>query len=115
MIAHIILFRPRSGLALEDRVALLEAFKSAVTGAPTVRRVRIGRRVRHGLTGYEQRMSEDYEYAVIVEFDDLDGLTAYLRHPAHASAAAHFSASGAAALAYDYELVEPAAASSLLS
>ena len=27
-------------------------------------------------------MREDFEYIVIIEFDDVDGLTAYLAHPA---------------------------------
>jgi hypothetical protein len=114
MIAHVILFRPRPDLTVDERRAVLTAFTAAVTSAPTVRRARLGHRVRHGRPGYEQSMLEDFEYAAILEFDDLEGLTAYLQHPAHAAAAAHFSSSGAAALAYDYELADPAADASPL-
>ena len=35
-------------------------------------------------------MREDYTHAAILEFDDLDGLTAYLEHPAHAELASRF-------------------------
>ena len=59
-------------------------------------------------------MREDLEYAAVIEFDDIAGLTAYLEHPAHAAAGEHFTSSGAVALAYDYEMVETAAAERLL-
>ena len=114
MIAHIILFRPRPDLTTVQRRSVLDAFTAAVTAAPTVRRVRMGRRVRHGRPGYEQMMREDLQYAAVIEFDDISGLTAYLEHPAHAAAGEHFASSGAVALAYDYEMVETAAAERLL-
>jgi hypothetical protein len=69
-----------------------------------VRDCRVGRRVKHGLPGYEQSMPTDYEFAAIIEFDSLDGLRAYLQHPAHDAIAGHFG-QAAAALAYDYEIV----------
>jgi stress responsive alpha/beta barrel protein len=114
MIAHVILFRPRPDLTEARRRETLDAFVTAVNSVPTVRRVRIGRRVRHGRPGYEQAMREDFQYAAVIEFDDLTGLTAYLEHPAHLGAAAHFTSSGATALAYDYEMVDTAAAGSFL-
>jgi hypothetical protein len=114
MIAHIILFRPRPDLSANERRAVLDAFTAAVISAPTVRRVRMGRRVRHGRPGYERMMREDFEYAAVIEFDDLEGLTAYLEHPAHAAAGQHFTSSGAMSLAYDYEMVEAAKAHTLL-
>ena len=49
-------------------------------------------------------MREDFEFVVIIEFDDLEGLTAYLDHPKHAAIGAHFVQSSAAALAYDYDV-----------
>jgi hypothetical protein len=106
MIVHVVLFRPREGLPGEDRLALLRGLADAVRDIPAIRRLRIGRRVRHGLPGYEQAMRDDYEYAVIVEFDDLDGLIRYLTHPAHAALGRHFTHSSDAALAYDYRFVE---------
>jgi hypothetical protein len=104
VIAHIILFRPQAALDEGQRMAVVDAFRAAVAAAPTVRGCRIGRRLRHGLPGYEQAMREDYEFAAIVEFDDVAGLLAYLRNPAHAGIGAQFGASAAAALAYDYEM-----------
>ena len=78
---------------------------AAVT-IPSIRSLRIGRRVRHGLPGYEQMMGVDYQYLAIFEFDDRAALEAYLRHPAHEAAGRHFTEAAAHALAYDYEVIE---------
>jgi hypothetical protein len=106
MIAHIILFSPRAGLDTSAHQAVLDALAAAVRATPVVRRCRIGRRVQHGLPGYEQAMRDDYQYAAILEFDDLTGLREYLAHPAHAGIAAEYASKAAAALAYDYAVAE---------
>jgi hypothetical protein len=106
MILHVVLFRPRTGLSGEERAAIVRTLHTAATRIPAVRRMRIGRRVRHGLPGYEQAMAESYEYALIAEFDNLAGLTEYLAHPAHAALGEQFTTAAGSALAYDYEEVE---------
>ncbi len=102
MIAHVVLFKPKHGLTSDQRQAVIDALKAAASGIPTVRGLRVGKRIRHGRPGYEQLMREDFEYVVIVEFDDMEGLTAYLAHPQHDAIGSHFVQSAAAALAYDY-------------
>jgi len=106
MIVHVVLFSPRPDLSDSDRTALIAALESASKHIPSIKRLRIGKRVKHSLPGYEQMMRDDYEYAVIIEFDDVEGLKAYLQHPAHAAAGHHFTASASKALAYDYEVAE---------
>ena len=106
MIVHVVLFSPRSDLSLTDRAAVLDSLTKAAREIPSIRRLRVGKRTRHGLPGYEQAMRDDYEYAVFIEFDDVAGLKAYLQHPSHAAAGQHFTASAAKALAYDYETDE---------
>lgn len=108
MIAHVILFSPKPDLPEADRRDLLESLAAASSKIPSVRSFRVGRRVTHGLPGYEQMMRDDYQYAAIVEFDDVAGLKAYLAHPSHAAIGAHFTASAARSLAYDYDLVDAA-------
>jgi hypothetical protein len=105
MIAHVILWQPRTDLTADARRAVLAALTAAVQAAPTVRSCRIGRRVKHGLPGYEEAMSQEFDYLAIIEFDDIDRLREYLRHPAHEHIGAQFTSAAAAALAYDYEIV----------
>jgi len=102
MILHIVLFEPRENLADDDRARLLADIRSAAAAIPSIRRFRIGERVRHGLPGYERAMHEDYSFAAIIEFDDRGGLAEYLQHPSHQSIGAHFTMSARRALAYDY-------------
>ena len=106
MIIHVVLFKPKPELADAQREAVIADLKAAASGIPSIRALRVGRRVRHGHPGYEQLMREDFEYLVIVEFDDVEGLTAYLTHPKHDAIGSHFMQASAAALAYDYEMVD---------
>ena len=105
MIAHVVLFRPKHDLSPDERRGLAEAFSAAVTQIPSIRRARVGRRVRHGRP-YEQLMNVDYSHAVVIEFDDVEGLTAYLNDPVHEQLATRFFAGFEHALMYDFELGE---------
>lgn len=103
MLCHIVMFRPRPDLSRVDQDALAAAFQEAVTRVPSVRRFHIGRRVTHG-RGYEEGMSEDMSFGVVIEFDDLPGLKAYLEHPAHQQLGARFMSSVAATYVYDFDM-----------
>jgi hypothetical protein len=109
VIAHLVLFRPRPDLSAATRRELADALANAIRDIPSVRRARIGRRVTHGRP-YEQLMRVNYEYAAVLEFDDLDGLKAYLAHPAHEALGARFFEAFEEALMYDYDLNEGAGA-----
>ena len=104
MIAHVVLLQPKPGLSDAQRAEALATLRRAAANLPDVRRSRLGRRVRHGLPGYEQLMAQDFEFAFIVEVDDLDGLKRYLTAPAHDALAHLFYTATSAALAYDYAL-----------
>jgi hypothetical protein len=80
---------------------------TALREIPSIRRARVGRRLTHGRP-YEALMRVNYEYAALLEFDDLAGLQAYLQHPAHETLASRFFASFEEALMYDFELKEGA-------
>ena len=104
MIVHVVLFEPRAGLSEAERDQILLDLRLAAVSIPSLRRCRIGKRLRHGLPGYEQAMRVDYQFAAIMEFDEPAGLEEYLRHPAHEAAGRHFTTSAANALAYDFDV-----------
>ena len=58
MIAHVVLFSPKPDLSDEDRRALLDALASASSNIPSIKRFRVGKRVKHSLPGYEQLMGD---------------------------------------------------------
>jgi hypothetical protein len=99
---HLVLMKPRIDLSADDRAALVAAFNRALREIPTVREVRVGRRITHG-AAYEVASPDAADYLVSIGFDDLEGLQAYLRHPAHEELAARFYQSLRAALIYDFE------------
>ena len=103
MIWHVVLMKPRPDLTPPERRDLLDAFERACRDIPAVRDVRIGRRVVHG-AGYEPMMPDSADDLVFMAFDDLDGLRAYLRHPAHDPVGVHFTQSLASALVFDFEM-----------
>jgi hypothetical protein len=94
--------KPRPDLSPADREGFIRAFERALRQIPTVRGVRIGKRITHG-AGYEPS-APDLDYLATIDFDDLDGLQTYLRHPAHADLGARFGDALSGALVYDFEV-----------
>jgi hypothetical protein len=104
MITHVVLFEPRNPLTPDQQHGVLAGIRAVVRACPAVQACRIGRRVRHGLPGYEQAMSQDYSFALTLDFKDVEGLRAYLRHPLHEAIGGFFTSGASSSLAYDYEM-----------
>ena len=102
MVSHLVLMKPRPDLSPADREGFIGAFERALRQIPTVRAVRIGKRMTHGAS-YESS-APDLDYLATIDFDDLDGLQTYLRHPAHADLGARFGQALSGALVYDFEV-----------
>jgi hypothetical protein len=103
VIAHIVLLQPKAELTEAQRAAALETIRASAASLPEVR-LRLGRRIKHGLPGYEQLMPQDFEFALIVEVDDVEALKRYLQAPAHVALGQLFYTATSAALAYDYAM-----------
>ncbi len=102
MLTHVVLMKPRPDLSEDDRRAIVDAFEQAIRQIPTVRGVRIGRRVLHG-AGYEATAIDTADFLAAIDFDDLAGLQTYLRHPAHYDLGELFGEFLSSALVYDFE------------
>jgi len=94
--------KPRADLSSAEREAFVAAFELALREIPSIRGVRVGRRVVHG-AGYEQS-APNADYLAAIDFDDLAALQAYLRHPAHETLGARFGTSLSWALVADFEV-----------
>jgi hypothetical protein len=101
---HVVLLKPRADLRADQRRHFVDVFRRAVTSIPSVRGVRFGRRVTHG-AGYERNAPDAGAFLAIIEFDNRDGLEAYLAHPTHAELGVAFGESLSAALVYDFEML----------
>jgi hypothetical protein len=104
MISHVVLMKPRADLSAADRAGFVDAFERAVREIPTVRAVYVSRRIRHG-AGYEQT-SPDVDFVALINFEDLEGLQTYLRHPAHQELGVRFGQAMQLAMVYDCEVGE---------
>lgn len=102
MVTHLVLMKPRPDLSAPEREAFVAAFERALREIPSIRGVRVGRRVVHG-AGYEPS-APNAEYVAAIDFDDLAALQAYLRHPAHEELGARFGTSLSWALVADFEM-----------
>ena len=103
MIWHVVLMKPRAGISRRERAEFAAAFERAIREIPTVRQVRIGQRVTHG-AAYESGMPDSADVLAAIEFDDVAGMQAYLRHPAHDEVGAMFGRLLSSALVYDFEV-----------
>jgi hypothetical protein len=103
VLTHLVLMKPRPNLSVPERTALVDAFERAVREISTVREVRVGRRVAHS-AGYEASAPDIAEYIAQIDFDDLAGLQAYLRHPAHDDLGARFGQALSSAVVFDFEV-----------
>lgn len=103
MITHVVLMKPKPDLPDLERRAFVASFEHALREIPTVRGVRIGKRITFG-AGYESLSRESGDYLAIVDFDDLAGLQAYLQHPAHEELGARFYTALSSAMVFDYEV-----------
>jgi hypothetical protein len=107
MISHIVLFRAKSDLSHDEREGLVNAFERAVQQIPTVRGVRVGRRVIVGAV-YEQRSGDNADVFIAIDFDDVAGLRTYLEHPAHVELGERFNRAASTALVFDFDVAQGA-------
>ena len=100
-VSHVVLMKPRADLSAADREALVAAFERAVREIPSIRGVRVGRRMMHAAAG---ERPDAADYIAMLDFDDLAGLHAYLRHPAHDELGARFGVSLSSSTVLDFEV-----------
>jgi stress responsive alpha/beta barrel protein len=105
MVAHLVLFTPRSDLSDAERMTFVDTFEHALANIPSIKRARIGRRLMVGRL-YDQQNPYQFPYAAILEFESEADLRAYLEHPAHHALGEQFYIASENALAFDFNMGE---------
>ena len=113
MIAHVVLFRPRPTLSESERAGFIGALDAALQDIPQIKRATIGRRFVLGRQ-YDAMNTVEFAFVAILEFESKADLVAYLDHPAHEKLGMQFYTTAEAALAYDFDLLDPSRTRELL-
>jgi len=83
MIGHIVLFNPKTTATKDELRSFAQLISRTCASIPSIQRATIGKRLRID-AGYARYFGDKtYEYLAILEFEDSQGLVAYLRHPLH--------------------------------
>ena len=102
MLTHVVLFRPKPGLAPADANALVAAIERAARDIPAVRRFEVGRRTA-APPAYSAGTPPDFPFVAMVWVEDRAALDAYLAHPAHVALGTAFNTALGAALVFDFD------------
>jgi hypothetical protein len=83
MIAHIVLFSPRTEISEERLRAFAQSVLAICQTIPSVSRAVIGKALQVD-PGYSRSMGDTtYQFAAVLEFENQTSLVAYLTHPSH--------------------------------
>ena len=90
MIAHVVLFTPKSDLSEADSRSFAQSIVEVFRQIPVIERAIVGRAV-YVKAGYQRNFGDKtYEFAAVVEFKDAAALLEYLNHPLHKELGALF-------------------------
>ena len=90
MIAHVVLFTPKSDLSESDSRSFAQSIVETFRQISAIERAIVGRAV-YVNAGYQRNFGDKtYEFAAVVEFKDAPALLAYLNHPLHKELGALF-------------------------
>ncbi|WP_321480830.1 Dabb family protein [uncultured Bacteroides sp.] len=81
MVKHIVLFKLKDNISLEEKLTVMKQFKKAIENLPSeisfIRKIEVG---------FNVNSSEVWDIVLNSEFDSLDDVKAYAIHPAHLAA-----------------------------
>lgn len=98
MIKHIVLFKLKEDITADDKLVIATEFKRAIEALPAIipwiRGIEVGVNINE---------NESWHIALYSEFDSLEDLDRYARHPDHVAAAGILADAKEARSCVDYE------------
>ena len=107
MILHVVFYQPKASATTEELAELVDAIERASREIPDIRQVRAGRARDFGFSYSERSLGQKLGYMAVFEFNDLDGLKAYLMHEKHTMLAKIFWNACEETMIVDVEAVDP--------
>lgn len=99
MVKHIVLFKLKDTLSIEEKTEIMNSFKSAIEALPAeidfIRQIYVGININE---------AEKWDICLESTFDSLDDVKAYAVHPAHVAAAAIIKDAKADRSCVDFEV-----------
>jgi len=109
MILHVVLYQPKPSATPEELSDLVNALEVVSREVPSIRQVRIGRALDLGFSYSNWSKDQNELNVAVFEFDDLNGLKAYLEHEDHKKLAALFWSTCDRPTIVDVSAVDPTA------
>lgn len=81
MVKHIVLFKLKDELSVDEKLAVMNEFKEAIEALPT--KISVIRKIEVGLN---INPDETWNMALYSEFDTMDDVRLYATHPDHVAA-----------------------------
>lgn len=100
MVKHIVLFKLKEEISLEQKLVIMKSFKSAIEALPAEIPV-----IRNIEVGFNINPGESFDIALYSEFDSLDDVKFYATHPAHVAAGKILADAKESRSCVDYEVV----------
>jgi hypothetical protein len=107
MILHIVLFQAKPSATAEDSAELTAALEAASRQVTSIRNVRVGKAADLGLGYSSWPKDQKAGYVALFEFEDRNGLQAYLSHPTHRRLSDMFKKTSDQSVVFDAEVVDP--------
>ena len=99
MVKHIVLFKLKDILSIEEKTEIMNSFKSAIEALPAEIDF-----IRHIYVGLNINEDEKWDICLESTFDSLDDVKAYAVHPAHVAAASIIKDAKADRSCVDFEV-----------
>jgi hypothetical protein len=90
VILHVVLYQPKASASQAELSELIASLEQVSREIPSVRQVRVGKSLDLGIDYLRQANGQEYGYCAVFEFNDKNGLLAYLGHESHAKLAELF-------------------------
>lgn len=98
MVKHIVLFKLKNTISKEEKLKVMNTFKSAIESLPS--KISVIRKIE---VGFNMNPDEAFDIALNSEFDSLEDVNFYAKHPDHVAVGKLIAEAKESRACVDYE------------